>query len=207
MSTSGPDDKQHALPDDESAGSAPRELLGDLETIRALLDEPSAGEPEDGHETRGEDNRLEDPEPGPIPLLDDMIDGAWELDESDSLLDPRPALGRGSREPAEREASTLLNDDLFDALLGEGWKKSAGTILSEARGAIEAHRTTWTPEDTDALNRALKERLDETLNQWLRETVRERLHELHDALLKVAETVLDEQMRAHAARNAHTEDD
>ena len=64
-------------------------------------------------------------------------------------------------------------------LLGDKWKSSATDILTEARGAIEAHRNDWTPEDTDELNAALRVRIDETLTEWLKETVRARMDELH----------------------------
>ena len=174
----------------EGENNDPDELLGDLESIKELLDEKEqqaadkAGTPE-------------------VPLLDDMVDGAYTLDESDSLLSATPALGgRGSRShstssskaTAEDVQGKYLSEDLFDTLLGDKWKTSAADILTGARGAIEAHRNDWTPEDTDELNAALRVRIDETLTEWLKETVRSRMDELHSVLLQTAEATIDEKI-------------
>jgi hypothetical protein len=159
----------------------PDELLGDLESIKELLDE--------------EDTEAAS-EPSDVPLLDDMVHGAYTLDESESLLSATPALGGGRRggRNADRRESRYLNEDLFDTLLGDRWKRSASDILTEARGAIEAHRNDWTPEDTDELNEALRVRIDETLTEWLKETVRSRMDELHAVLLETAEATISEKL-------------
>ena len=68
------------------------------------------------------------------------------------------------------------------------------------RGAIEAHRNEWTPEDTDELNEALRVRIDETLTAWLRQTIAERVHELRTELLEVAEGVITERIALLEAR-------
>ncbi len=179
---------------------APDELLGDLESIKELLDEEEA-----------ERQKAEADDAG-VPLLDDMVDGAYKLEDSSSLLDATPALGGGkayrpssthpagsalgSDSPAAGREGKYLSEDLFDALLGDKWRASASDILTEARGAIEAHRNAWTPEDTDELNAALRVRIDETLTEWLKETVRARMDELHAELLASAEAVIDEKIKA-----------
>lgn len=179
----------------------PDELLGDLESIKELLDEQ-----EDSDEAG---SGIAD-----VPLLDDMVDGAYTLDDSDSLLSATPALGGGrrSRTPPDSEnkeaEGRYLSQDLFDTLLGDKWKASASDILTEARGAIEAHRNDWTPEDTDELNAALRVRIDETLTEWLKETVRTRMDELHAVLLETAEATIDEKIRALLeARRTEMEDE
>ena len=175
----------------EGENNDPDELLGDLESIKELLDE--------------EEQQAADKSGTPeVPLLDDMVDGAYTLDESDSLLSATPALGGGrrSRSSATPSATTgdkdpegkYLSEDLFDTLLGDKWKTSASDILTGARGAIEAHRNDWTPEDTDELNAALRVRIDETLTEWLKETVRSRMDELHSVLLQTAEATIDEKI-------------
>jgi hypothetical protein len=191
----------------ESDNSDPDELLGDLESIKELLDEE-----------RQEARRPAAAEAPDVPLLDDMVEGAYTLDESDSLLSATPALG-GGRRPRTASATTssttrpeaegkYLSEDLFDSLLGDKWKSSASDILTEARGAIEAHRNDWTPEDTDELNAALRVRIDETLTEWLKETVRARMDELHAVLLKTAEATIDEKIRALVeARRKEMEDE
>lgn len=180
----------------------PDELLGDLESIKELLDEedqsarPAAGQAPD------------------VPLLDDMVEGAYTLDDSDSLLSATPALGGGRRPrgqsstPIQQAQDKYLSEDLFDTLLGDKWKSSASDILTEARGAIEAHRNDWTPEDTDDLNAALRVRIDETLTEWLKETVKARMDELHAVLLQTAEMTIDEKIRALVeARRAEMADE
>jgi hypothetical protein len=191
-----PDDQK---PDPDS--NDPDELLGDLESIKDLLDEQKDAV-KAGAET---------PE---VPLLDDMVDGAYTLDDSDSLLSATPALGGGRRprtQPASEKKEVegkYLSEDLFDTLLGDKWKTSASDILTGARGAIEAHRNDWRPEDTDDLNAALRVRIDETLTEWLKETVRARMDELHAVLLATAEATIDEKIRALVeARRAEMEDE
>lgn len=175
-------------PDDQNpednANESPDELLGDLESIKQLLDEEQAHQREEADE-----------EPADVPLLDDMVDGAYTLDESSSLLSATPALGGGKR-PAQdgSRESKYMSEDLFDALLGDKWKSSASDILTEARGAIEAHRNDWAPEDTDELNAALRVRIDETLTEWLKETVRARMDELHTVLLQTAEATINDKI-------------
>ncbi|HEY5644771.1 MAG TPA: hypothetical protein VIS76_02420 [Pseudomonadales bacterium] len=108
------------------------------------------------------------------------------------------AVGDGVDDHSRR----YLREDIFQTLLGDRWKTSASDILTEARGAIEAHRNQWTPEDTDELNEALRVRIDETLTEWLKATVAARLDELHSELLGAAQTVIDEKIQALVARRA-----
>ncbi len=188
--------------EDRSRDSDPQddqdELLGDLESIKELLDE---------------EDDVTASDPAQVPLLDDMVDGAYTLDDSASLLSATPALGgprgsrnagQGSKEPGDR----VLSEDLFDSLLGDRWKLSASDILTEARGAIEAHRNDWSPEDTDELNEALRVRIDETLTEWLRQTVTSRMDELHAVLLEAAEATISEKIRTLIERRrAELEDE
>ena len=186
----------------EADNNDPDELLGDLESIKQLLDEEAQS---------GRPAARQAPD---VPLLDDMVEGAYTLDESDSLLSATPALGSGRRPrapsttPTEPARDKYLSEDLFDTLLGDKWKSSASDILTEARGAIEAHRNDWTPEDTDDLNAALRVRIDETLTEWLKETVKARMDELHAVLLQTAEATIDEKIRALVeARRAEMADE
>jgi hypothetical protein len=162
----------------------PDELLGDLESIRELLDEEAAAAAAEGRDLTQSDA---------VPLLDDMVRGAYELHETSVLLAATPVLG------GDGQRSRYLREDVFEALLGDRWKASASDILTEARGAIEAHRNQWTPDDTDELNEALRVRIDETLTQWLKAVVSERLDELHAVILRVAESVIDEKIRTLTA--------
>ncbi len=186
----------------DAENNDPDELLGDLESIKELLDEAEEG------------RRAAVRQPPDVPLLDDMVEGAYTLDDSDSLLSATPALGGGRRArpgstpPTAESKDRYLSEDLFDTLLGDRWKSSASDILTEARGAIEAHRNDWTPEDTDDLNAALRVRIDETLTEWLKETVKARMDELHTVLLQTAEATIEEKIRALVeARRAEMENE
>ena len=177
---SKPDDPQK---DTEAEEGSPDELLGDLESIKDLLDEQQ-------QRTASNLPSSDDATEAGVPLLDDMIDGAYKLEERSFLTAATPALGGGRGKQKNR----YMSEDLFDALLGDEWKASASDILTEARGAIEAHRNQWSPDDTDELNDALRVRIDETLSVWLRKTISERMDELHTELLRAAESVINEKI-------------
>lgn len=162
-------------------------LLGDLESIRALLGEaehdPRPGgkapgaeaEPDtgSGSEGSGEDD---------VPLLEDVVRGGVSVNET--FLS-----GQGDFQDSD-EASGL-NEEVFKALLSDEWRESARELLDQARQAIEQHQTEWTPAHTDELNEALKVRIDETLQQWIRQTLASRADELRRTLL----SALSEQIR------------
>jgi hypothetical protein len=177
MSNSGDakkaDDSPGEKSPDPSGTKSPDLLLGDLESIRELLDEEQLADAE-----------------ATAPLLDDVVDGGISLEETSF---DQPMLDMDSGDESD---TGNLGDELFEALLGDDWKDAASDLLTTARGAIEAHRDQWTPEHTDDLNEALRIRIDATLNQWLKNTVRAHLKELHAELLNAAETALNEQISA-----------
>ncbi len=144
-------------------------LLGDLESIRSLLEENA----EDPAHT-GEDE---------VPLLEDVVHGGVSVNET---------FVSGEGDFDANDESSGLNEDIFKALLSDEWRESAREILDEARAAIEQHQTEWTPEHTDELNAALKVRIDETMQQWLRDLVASRIGDLRRELL----TAMSEQIRA-----------
>lgn len=210
---------------DDDSDASKEHLLEDLETIRTLLDpkqDEEAGEAlADGRrETQGEelDKTLDieldkalgigcdnesDAEPvdqtssntltpehddgsgTQVPLLEDVIGGGLGIDEAplDAPLIMDDAPGR-------------LDDELFRTLLGDAWKTSASQILETTRAEIEAYRENWAPEDTDALNDALRVRIDDTLKHWLRDLVRDNMHDLRTALL----SAIDNQLKQEISR-------
>jgi hypothetical protein len=135
-------------------------LLGDLESIRSLLEES-----EEAPARTGEDD---------VPLLEDVVHGGVSVNET---------FVSGEGDFADSDAASGLNEDVFKALLSDEWRESARELLDEARAAIEKHQTNWTPEHTDELNAALKVRIDETMQQWLREVVASRIDDLRRELL------------------------
>ncbi len=78
---------------------------------------------------------------------------------------------------------TILDDDLFQALLSDEWSKSTAQILKQAGETIKQKDIEWTPAFTDDLNEALKDRLNETVNAWLRTVIVREADELRSALL------------------------
>lgn len=167
-------------------------LLGDLESIRTLLAEEQAsaqskapvskdtGGASPASEAAAKEAAPED-EPMPadtdddVPILDDVVEGALDVDEL--RLNHLPELDADNASPG-------LDDELFRVLLGEEWRDAAAGILDQARSAIETHKQQWLPEDTDALNAALRVRIDETLHRWLRQAVLDGIHDLRSRLLQ-----------------------
>lgn len=151
------------------SGSHSSGLLGDLESIRSLLEENAA-----------------DPAPAgddEVPLLEDVVHGGVSINETF-------VSGEGDFDTSDDTSG--LNEDIFKALLSDEWRESARELLDEARAAIEQHQTEWTPEHTDELNAALKVRIDETMQHWLRDLVASRIDDLRRELL----TAMSEQIRA-----------
>ena len=132
----------------------PEELLGDLEQIRELLDEEEQAAADD------------------VPLLDDVVDGGISVSEPN--MEARATLASG-RPP-------VLPDETIDALLGDAWRESTSEILDSARGAIEADRIGWAPDDTDELHEALKVRIDDAIGEWMRELVQANIDDLRSRL-------------------------
>jgi len=154
------------------------DLLGDLESIRELFDADAAAETEAAQA---------------VPLLDDVV----EIPEAepDSAEHPAPPAAFG----------TQMQDDLFQALLGDEWRDSAAEVFQQARAKIEENSPQWAPEDTDELNDALKVRIDETMQGWMRGMVIEHMANLHETLLDVLAAELP-QMIDNIVTSARTKD-
>jgi hypothetical protein len=147
-----------------SSNSRTSALLGDLESIRSLLQPPE-----------GADHDLpDDADDEDVPLLEEVVHGGVSVNES---------FLSGEGDFDESGESSGLNDDLFKALLSDQWRESARDMLDQARATIEQHQREWTPQHTDELNEALKVRIDQTLQAWLRELVHDHLDDLRATLL------------------------
>lgn len=138
-------------------------LLGDLESIRTLLEDD-----EDAPEAAGTD--LDDLE---VPVLEDVVES-----EADADIEPTRAREFG------------LDDDLFRALLSDEWRDSASEILKQAREAIGEHSDDWRDEETDAFSDALKVRIDAIIQGWMRGMVVTHMADLHQMLLTALSTEL-----------------
>jgi len=173
--------------DKRKSGGQTSGLLGDLESIRSLLEEAEPADRGAGHTSAdqaaekasgtaayGERTSVDAGGDDDVPLLEDVVHGGVSVNETFFA-------GEGDfRDSAEASG---LNEDVFKALLSDEWRESARDLLDQAREAIEQHQTEWTPAHTDELNEALKVRMDETLQQWLQEALASRVDELRQTLL------------------------
>lgn len=190
--------------DKRKSGGQTSGLLGDLESIRSLLEEaePADGAPADDEPAADPAGKQAAPSGGDedVPLLEDVVHGGVSINETFFS-------GEGDfRDSAEASG---LNEDVFKALLSDEWRESARELLDQARDAIEQHQTEWTPAHTDELNEALKVRMDETLQQWLREALASRVDELrHTLLMALSDEIQQTIERQFGAemRNAPDED-
>ncbi|MEM6709332.1 MAG: hypothetical protein AAF648_11150 [Pseudomonadota bacterium] len=133
----------------------------------------ASGDQDDSKKLLGDLQRIrslldDDSEPKDAPPAVDA-DGVPLLD--DAVVEDSPA-------------ATGLGGDVFERLLGDDWKADADEVLKEARLSIDAAATGWTPDDTDALNEALRTRIDETIHEWLETLLNERIGELRARVLK-----------------------
>ncbi len=147
--------------------SADISLVGDLESLRRLLEEATPAPHPQG--------------PGDVPVFDDMIE---------VVARTREPLGSDDDPPPTIMDQRNFGDDTIKALLGDEWRESADQILSAAREAIEHVSSDWSPQHTTELNEALRVRIDGTLEAWLEAAVRQRLEELRATLLAAIETEL-----------------
>ncbi len=144
-------------------------LLGDLESIRGLLEQDTVREAD------------ENPN---IPVLDDMIDGGMEVDET-------PLQGKIRLQPTTQHSGGLT-EGAIKALLGKEWQKTAENIISTAREDLNEQASVWQSQNNDELIEALHMKLDQTLNNWLSQIFSQHIDELRrDLLATVEEEIKD----------------
>jgi hypothetical protein len=153
-------------------------LLGDLESIRSLLDGPTDSTPV----TDDSDD---------VPVLEDMVEGAFTVNES--VLTSRASFDDG---PSSGAPKSGLADDTIKALLGDEWRGQARKILSDARSTVEGSGLDWSADQMNALNESLKVRIDHTLDDWLVELINSRIDDLRTRLLTVLEHEITQFTRA-----------
>ena len=127
-----------------------------------------------------------------------MVEGAFTVNES--VLTSRTTFEDGT---AAGVGKSGLADDTIKALLGDEWRSAAGQILADARATVEAAGGIWSPQQTHALNDALKLRIDHTVDDWLTEMLHTRIEELRTRLL----AVLEREMEQFTRTSTDSEDD
>jgi hypothetical protein len=159
-------------------------LLGDLESIRTLLEMPdSAPITEDADD---------------VPVLQDMVEGAFTVNES--VLTSRSSFEDGALAGANKAG---LADDTIKVLLGDEWRAGARKILADARIAVEGSGSTWSAAQLNTLNESLKVRIDHTLDDWLVEMMNSRIDDLRSRLLTMLETEIEQFTRALTDKEQH----
>jgi hypothetical protein len=158
-------------------------LLGDLESIRALLDVPPAPD-------LAED--VDD-----VPMLEDMVEGTLSVSEG-------TLASRASMDDDNARGTSRLADETIRTLLGDEWRSSARRILADARTGIEGvSGQHWSPEQADALNETLKVRIDATLDDWLTDVMYARIDDLRARLLHLLEAEIKQFTQALTDNDDH----
>jgi hypothetical protein len=173
--------KKPKAPPEAEAHSA---LLGDLESIRTLLDTSNDAAP-----------MLDDADD--VPVLEDMVEGAFTVNESN--LTSRASFGDGAtaeQSDGRSSGKTGLADATIKVLLGDEWRNEARKIIADARSNAEGAGGQWTAAQLNSLNETLKVRIDRTLDEWLVEMMNARVDELRSRLLAVLENELEVFTRA-----------
>ena len=158
-------------------------LLGDLESIRTLLDTSTEPPPavDDGDD---------------VPVLEDMVEGAFTVNES-------TLTSRASFDDGTASGKSGLADATIKALLGDEWRNEARKIIADARSNVEGAGGEWTAAELNALNETLKVRIDRTLDDWLVEMLNARIDDLRSRLLAVLENELEQFTRTLTDHDSH----
>jgi hypothetical protein len=156
-------------------------LLGDLESIRSLLEAPDAlPVEEDGND---------------VPTLEDMVEGAFVVNES-------VLTSRSSFDDDDTGGTSGLADDTIKALLGDEWRVAARQILADASSTVEGAGAAWSPQQTAALNESLKMRIEHAVDDWLVDTMHTKIEDLRSRLL----AVLEQELHQFTHVLTHTDD-
>jgi hypothetical protein len=149
--------KKHSALHDTDVQNA---LLGDLESIRALLDIPTI--PDDGED---------------VPMLEDMVGGSYSVTEAQ--LTRTASIGR-------EDGVSALADETIEALLGDEWRERADEILAGVRVSVDDIETHAAMDR--ALDEQLRRRMARTVDDWLAELVHNRIDALRARMLELLDT-------------------
>ena len=169
-----------------AAATSGNSLLGDLESIRTLLDEGGRAAVSRGMREEASD----------VPMLDDVVEGALRIEEQ--------ALGTRRSFADDASGPSALADDAIEALMGDEWRASADRIIKRAREAMMGAARRLTDDDTRSLDRELRSRIDAALNDWMAEITLNHIDALRDRIL---DAIGDEVGRITDALRAVNESD
>jgi hypothetical protein len=148
--------KKHSALHDADVQNA---LLGDLESIRALLETPTMPDDED------------------VPMLEDMVGGGYSVTEAH--LTPAASIGQDV-------GASALADETIEALLGDEWRERADEILAGIRVSFDDIETHKAIDRT--LDEQLRQHMARTVDDWLAELVHDRIDALRARMLELLDT-------------------
>ena len=183
------------------------ELVGDLETLRTLLDE-------DDNPTLDLFAPLESTEPAQTirvgePAIDASTDLPSTTDEPNEIAPKEITPNEQSFDEAPLPQGS--NNDLFESLLGKDWVVESEALLQQTSATIQQQPLDWNPDDTQALTDALRTRLTQTVNGWLQSVLSANVANLRLQLIeamsneletRVTKTLVDNAAERHAKENA-----
>jgi len=183
-----------------AAATSGNSLLGDLESIRTLLDEGGrAAAPREARGQKGEAREQKGgarEEASDVPMLDDVVEGALRIEEQ--ALRTRRSFADDASGPS------ALADDAIEALMGDEWRASADRIIRSAREAMMGAARRLDADDARSLDQQLRSRIDATLNDWMAEITLNHIDDLRDRIL---DAIGDEVRRITDALRADDDDD
>ena len=159
-------------------------LMGDLESIKSLLEEEEAAPTEAAGalDSGSTDDLFRNAMSQPVePTAAEVPDVPPVVVSEASVADP----------VSPQSAPTSL-----DELLSEKFHSATGEALGAARSLIEAHSTDWSPQQTDELSEALRVRIDDTVRCWMSAALAAHAHELETRLLDAVQGELTRHLDA-----------
>lgn len=157
-------------------------LMGDLESIKALLEE--------------EDDLLSDPS------WDIAMEPVQEVSVPEPPIlttkapEPTPELTEETVQEPLQEPAPTTDAAALDALLGTEFQDAATKVMARARGLIEQHPNKWSPQQTDELSDALRVRIDGAVKEWISVSLAAHAGELQQRLLNAVRDELARHLEA-----------
>lgn len=186
----------------------PDSLMGDLETIRELLEEEDwQVQPDNAHASN--------PEPSVAKELaqpDDKVgsecvqsEASEERADASAAIDDLTELNPTTTEPDTQSDSQSDTQSAAHpsaqvnttpgTLLDRAFTAEADLVMGRARALIEEHPNAWSPQQTDELCDALKVRIDDTIHQWIDETLARHRNVLEERLVRTIQNELAEHLQ------------
>ncbi len=145
-------------------------LMGDLESIKALLEENDISA----------DSALWQIEVESVDL--EPVQEATQADQVPILTDALPA---DADLPEELTSTPVTSSSAkaLDAIVGSDFHDATAQVMARARGLIEQHPNQWSPQQTDELSDALRVRIDDAVQEWISAALASHAGELQQRLV------------------------